>query len=154
MTEEYQLEVYQRANGTFPFVEWESELSEKERAIVSTRLARLRQGNFRILIIRWYFMKKSKPHKNFLFERLKNPKEAAAYLNAALQDEDPGIFLIALRDIAQANGGMAHVAQEAHLNRETLYRTLSKKGNPTLTNLLGLLGTCRLQLNVQPALQS
>ena len=96
-------------------------------------------------------MKKSKPYKDFLFERIKDPKEAAAYLNAALADEDPGVFLIALRDIAQANGGMAQVADEANLNRETLYRTLSKKGNPTLISLLALLETCGLQISIQPA---
>lgn len=67
-------------------------------------------------------MKKSKPYKDFLLERLKDPKEAAAYLNASLEDNVPGVFLIALRDIAQANRGMAQVAEEAKLNRETLYR--------------------------------
>lgn len=95
-------------------------------------------------------MKKSKPYTDFLFERLKKPEEAAAYLNAALEDDDPGVFLIALRDIAQANGGMTHVAKEAHLNRETLYRTLSKKGNPTLMNLRALLGICGLELSIHP----
>lgn len=57
--------------------------------------------------------KKSKPYKDFLFERLKNPEEAAAYLNAALEDNDPGVFSIALRDIAQANGGMSHVSLQS-----------------------------------------
>jgi probable addiction module antidote protein len=96
-------------------------------------------------------MKKSKPYKDFLFERLQDPKEAAAYLNAALEDDDPGVFMIALRDIAKANGGISEVAEEAKLNRETLYRTLSKKGNPTLQSLLALLETCGLQLSIQPA---
>lgn len=96
-------------------------------------------------------MKKSKSYTDFLFERLKDPKEAAAYLNAALEDSDPGVFLIALRDIAQANGGMTQVAEEAKLNRETLYRTLSKKGNPTLMSLLALLDICGLQISIQPA---
>ena len=96
-------------------------------------------------------MKKSKPYKDFLFERLKNPKEAAAYLNAALEDEDTGVFLIALRDIAQANGGMTQVAKDAHLNRETLYRTLSKKGNPTLMSLRSLLDIWGLEISIHPA---
>ncbi|MBI3258293.1 MAG: putative addiction module antidote protein [Ignavibacteriae bacterium] len=96
-------------------------------------------------------MKKSKPYESFLTERLKDPEEAAAYLNAALEDEDSGVFLIALRDIAQANGGMTQVAQEAHLSRETLYRTLSKKGNPTLISLRALLDICGLQIHIQPA---
>lgn len=93
-------------------------------------------------------MSRSKSYKKLLHERLKSPEEAAAYLNAALEDEDPGIFLVALRDIAEANGGMTHLAREAHLNRETLYRTLSKKGNPTLTNLRCLLGTIGLEIAI------
>ncbi len=96
-------------------------------------------------------MKKSKPYTDFLFERLNNPEEAAAYLNAALADEDLGVFLIALKDIAQANGGMTHIAKEAELNRETLYRTLSKDGNPTFANLRTLLGICGLEISIHPS---
>lgn len=95
-------------------------------------------------------MSRSIGYKELLKERLKSPKEAAAYLNAALEDEDPGVFLVALRDIAEANGGMTHLAREAHLNRETLYRTLSKRGNPTLTNLRNLLGSIGLEIAINP----
>ena len=95
-------------------------------------------------------MRKMRNYKEHLHKRLQNSKDAAAYLNAALEDEDPGIFLVALRDIAEANGGMTHLAREAHLNRETLYRTLSKKGNPTLTNLRCLLGTIGLEIAIAP----
>lgn len=97
-------------------------------------------------------MSKSRSYKELLNERLKSPEEAAAYLNAALEDEDPGVFLVALRDITEANGGMTHLAREAHLNRETLYRTLSKKGNPTLTNLRSLLGTIGLEIAINPSI--
>lgn len=96
-------------------------------------------------------MNKSKSYKELLHKRLKSPEEAAAYLNAALEDEDPGVFLVALRDIAEANGGMTYLAREAHLNRETLYRTLSKKGNPTLVNLRTLLGTIGLEISICPS---
>lgn len=44
--EKYQIEVYQNENGSFPFVDWEKKLSLQVRAIVSTRLGRLRKGNF------------------------------------------------------------------------------------------------------------
>lgn len=98
-------------------------------------------------------MGRSKSYKELLYERLKSPEEAAAYLNAALEDEDPGVFLVALRDIAFANGGMTHLAKEAHVNRETLYRTLSKRGNPTLTNLRSLLGVIGLEIAVNPTLR-
>ncbi len=91
-------------------------------------------------------MRKSRSYKELLEERLRDPQEAAAYLNAALEDDDPGVFLIALRDVALANGGIMHLAKEAQLNRETLYRTLSKKGNPTLISLRSLLRTIGLEI--------
>lgn len=99
-------------------------------------------------------MSGSKNYKELLYERLKAPEEAAAYLNAALEDEDPGVFLVALKDIAEANGGMTRLAREAHLNRETLYRTLSKRGNPTLTNLRSLLETVGLEIAINPLIRA
>lgn len=96
-------------------------------------------------------MGQSKSYNELLNERLKDPQESAAYLNAALEDEDPGVFLVALRDIAQANGGMTRLAKGAHLNREALYRTLSRKGNPTLTNLRSLLSMIGLEMVINPS---
>lgn len=96
-------------------------------------------------------MNKSRSYKKLLHERLKSPEEAAAYLNAALEDEDLGIFLMALKDIAQVHGGMTHLAREAHLNRVALYRTLSNKGNPTLINLRSLLNTMGLEIAIHPS---
>jgi probable addiction module antidote protein len=95
-------------------------------------------------------MGKARSYKEHLDKRLKDPEEAAAYLTAALEDEDPGIFLVALRDVARAHGGMSQIAKEAHVNRETLYRTLSKKGNPTLNNLRALLGAVGLNMTINP----
>ena len=69
-------------------------------------------------------MAKAKNYKEHLLKQLQNPKEAAAYLNAALQDDDPHVFLLALRDIAEAKGGMSWLSDESDLNRENLYRTL------------------------------
>lgn len=94
-------------------------------------------------------MSKSISYKDILEERLKRPEEAAAYLNAALADDDPGTFLVALKDVALANGGIMHLAKEAQLNRVSLYRTLSKKGNPTLISLRSLLGTIGLEIVIQ-----
>lgn len=85
-----------------------------------------------------------------LYERLKNPKEAAAYLNAALENEDPRIFLIALKDVAEAHGGMARLAKEAELNRESLYRTLSTRGNPRWDSLISILDAFNLHVTIKP----
>jgi probable addiction module antidote protein len=70
---------------------------------------------------------------------LKKRKEAAAYLNAALEDGDPEVFLLALKDVADAQGGVRSLALKSRLNRENLYRMLSKKGNPELSSLHALL---------------
>lgn len=85
-----------------------------------------------------------------LIESLKDPQEAAAYLNAALEEGDRESFLLALRNIAEANGGMKAVADKAHLNRESLYRTLSRRGNPEVKTLFNLLQGVGLRLSVTP----
>jgi probable addiction module antidote protein len=94
-------------------------------------------------------MVKAKSYKEHLLKQLQKPEEAAAYLNAALHDDDPHVFLLALRDIAEAKGGMGWLADEADLNRENLYRTLSLKGNPRFFNLLAVLDAIGLELTIQ-----
>ena len=79
---------------------------------------------------------------------LVNPEEAAAYLNAALEENEQEIFLLALRDIAEARG-FSQVAQQALLNRENLYRMLSSTGNPQLSSLNSLLHSIGLRLAVE-----
>lgn len=78
-------------------------------------------------------MPRSRPYKIGLQERLKDPEHAAAYLNAAKR-ESREVFLLALRDVAEAHKVSA-IAEAADINRETLYRTLSARGNPTLATL-------------------
>ena len=79
---------------------------------------------------------------------LLNPEEAAAYLDSALEENDQEVFLLALRDIAEARG-FSNVAQEALLNRENLYRMLSSTGNPRLSSLMTLLRSLGLRLSVK-----
>jgi probable addiction module antidote protein len=88
-----------------------------------------------------------------LRERLKNPEYACEYLLAALEDDEEGseaVFLLALRDIAQANH-MAYVADATGLNRESLYKMLSKRGNPGINSLKAVLSAVGLKLSVQVA---
>lgn len=89
-----------------------------------------------------------KSYRDLLLEQLKDPVEAAAYLDAALEDEDSRVFVLALRDVAEARG-MARVATEANLNRESLYRMLSEEGNPRLSSLEALLRAFGLRLAVE-----
>jgi len=83
--------------------------------------------------------------------RLKDPEEAIGYLKACLEETDmPDLFLAALRDIAEARGlGMSQLAQSAHLNRENLYKILSKDGNPELGSLYAILDVLGLKLSVE-----
>lgn len=69
------------------------------------------------------FMKKSRNYnREVLLKRLRDPSEAVAYLNAALQDDDTRVFLFALRDIVDANGGGISIfAKETHNSIEKLY---------------------------------
>jgi probable addiction module antidote protein len=94
---------------------------------------------------------RSKPYRDDLLESLKNPVESAAYLDAALESGDRSVFLLAVKDVTDANGGVREVAATAHLNRETLYRTLSENGNPKLASLDSILHAVGLQLSVEPA---
>lgn len=93
-------------------------------------------------------MPRSVSYDDYLIRSLKNPKRAAAYLNAALEDEDPRVFLLALRYVAEARGGMGAAAAKSSLNRESLYRMLSKKGNPSLQSLGALLSSLGFRLAV------
>lgn len=95
--------------------------------------------------------KRLKSYQEELIASLQDPNEARAYLNAALMDEDERIFLIALKNVIEAQGGdMTAIAKKSKLNRENLYRILSKKGNPKLTSIISLLNAIGLQLAVQP----
>ncbi|MBI1979145.1 MAG: transcriptional regulator [Elusimicrobia bacterium] len=76
-----------------------------------------------------------------LVERLKDTGYALGYLNACLEDGDEGVFLLGLRHVAEAHGGIRGLSKKAKLNREHLFRMLSKHGNPRLSNLRSLVST-------------
>ena len=92
---------------------------------------------------------KTESYRESLQESLRNPEDAAQYLNACLADEDSRVFLLALRDVADARGGLRALSRDAHLNRESLYRMLSKSGNPSLESLASVLEAFGLRLAVQ-----
>ena len=95
-------------------------------------------------------MEKSRPYQDYLIKALADPLEAAGYLNAALEDGDKELFLLALRNVAEARlGGMSKLAAVSGLNRESLYRMLSGKGNPELKSLDRLLHALGLKLAVE-----
>jgi probable addiction module antidote protein len=97
--------------------------------------------------------KTSESHDEVMRRRLRESQSfAAEYLKAALEDsEDPGVLLIALRRIAEARGGIAKVAKAAGIERESLYRALSAKGNPRLSTLVAVTRAVGLKLTVESA---
>ena len=66
-----------------------------------------------------------------------------------MEDDDPRVFLLALRDVAEAHGGMSKIARTCKLNRESLYRMLSKKGNPSLQSLGKILLSLGFRLAIE-----
>lgn len=86
-----------------------------------------------------------------LIQDLQDPEEASLYLNEALKDEDPRVFLLALKNVCEAQGEtMTALARQAKISRENLYRILSQKGNPKLNNTVSLLNAVGFQLSVSP----
>jgi probable addiction module antidote protein len=92
-----------------------------------------------------------KDYKTDLLTKLRNPKFAAAYLNETLAENDPVAFLVALRDVVEAAGGVGALANEVKLKRGSLYKVLSAKGNPTVATLQELLGPLGLRMSVELA---
>ena len=92
----------------------------------------------------------SRSHEDWLIARLKNPKEAAAYIEAAIEENDQGVLMLALRQVALARGGIAATAENAGVAREAAYRMLSEKGNPELRSFTALLAAAGLRLSVKP----
>lgn len=78
---------------------------------------------------------------------------AVEYLKAAMQalddPDDRAAGLLALRTVAEAYGGLGSVAASAGLTRESLYRALSPRDNPTLKTLLAVLKAVGMRLSVE-----
>ena len=82
-------------------------------------------------------------------EAMKDPAEAAAYLDAVLEMEDQAALLVALRHVAKVHG-MAEISRSAGLGEKTLFRALSDQGNPTIDTLTKVLHAVGLRLSVEP----
>jgi probable addiction module antidote protein len=91
--------------------------------------------------------KKVRTYKWDPARHLKTDKDRAAYLEVALEENDPGVIAAVLGDIARSKG-MARIAKKAGLGRESLYKALSKGGNPKLETLLKITHALGLKLTV------
>ena len=97
--------------------------------------------------------KASVSHDAVMVKKLRNNQAfAAEYLKAAMEDtEEPEVLLVALRHIAEARGGIAKIAKAAGIERESLYRALSPRGNPRLSTLVAVTKAMGLTLTVETA---
>jgi probable addiction module antidote protein len=92
----------------------------------------------------------SVPAEPYLRKDLRDPEFAAAYLTLAAEEELPGDFLHALRKVVEAHGGIGSIAKKAKLNRQQLYKTLSREGNPEFLTLKAMLAATGFTLTVAP----
>ena len=92
--------------------------------------------------------KRTRPHRSWLLEQLSDSNIAAEYLNEARKDSR-SIFLKALRNVAEAHR-MAVVAENAGVNRESLYKALSEEGNPSLQTYDSVLDALGLEYEFKP----
>ena len=84
-------------------------------------------------------------------ELLKDPEYAAIYLEECLVDGNIELFQEALRDVAKAQGGMTAVSEQAKLNRESLYKALSKQGKPQMETITKVLAALGMRFSITPA---
>jgi probable addiction module antidote protein len=94
-------------------------------------------------------MSRTRSYKDDLLETLADPVEAREYLNAALEDENPEVFLLALRDVIEANRTISELFRTTNRDRESLYRSLSKEGNPQLNSIRSILNQIGFKLAVE-----
>lgn len=92
-------------------------------------------------------MKKLKPFD--AADYLDNEIVIAEYLNAALEDENPDVFLVAISDVAKARG-MSKLAKDAGLGRESLYKALTPGAKPRYDTVLKLLRALGVELHTSP----
>ena len=86
------------------------------------------------------------PYEEGLYEDLRDPREAALYLNEALKDGDVDGILLVMHDIAKARN-MSRVAASIHVHRVSLHKMLHKNGNPSFRTFLALLREFEVQLS-------
>jgi probable addiction module antidote protein len=125
------IRIYETENGKRPFEEWVKDL----RDLPTVRRIQARRS-----------------YDDWVVESLKGDEKAQAeYVQTTIEDNQgfPKAILVALRHVAEARG-FKHFAEETNLNRETLYKTLSEDGNPTLESLTKMLDVLGLDISVKP----
>jgi len=89
------------------------------------------------------------PYHDFLIERLRDPDHAGVYLTLCAEESED-VFLLGLRQVAEALGGVSLLAEKTGLNRESLYKLLSENGNPRLSSLGAIIEAFGLKMSFEP----
>ena len=87
--------------------------------------------------------------KERLYDDLRDPAYASAYINEAIDDGDEMVLKAALADVIKAKG-VAAVARKAGINRVTVYKTLKPETETSFTTMHALLKACNVNLRVRP----
>ena len=93
-------------------------------------------------------MKPYTSYRDDLLQDLKDSRQAAAYLNAALEARDEKAFLLALRNVLEAQGGIAKFSQKTKINRVSIYKMLSDRGNPEWGSVMSLLDALGIRFQI------
>ncbi|NOT98111.1 MAG: putative addiction module antidote protein [Sideroxydans sp.] len=80
---------------------------------------------------------------------LTDEETIAEYLNAALEDPNPDLFLVAVRDVARAHG-MTQLAKDAGLGRESLYKALTPGAKPRYDTVVKIMHALGVKLTTSP----
>lgn len=95
-------------------------------------------------------MKKYRSYKEELIDRLKDPEEASAYLEACLEEalstNEIGIFLLAVRDVVEAQGGITEISSKMEVGRESLYKSLTENAKPRFSTIINTLKACGMHM--------
>jgi probable addiction module antidote protein len=92
-----------------------------------------------------------KNYREDLLERLRSADYDAEYLARVLAEDDKEAFLVALKDVVKATGGMTVMAKRVGLKRPSLYKVFSQRGNPTLETLQAILEALGLRVTIAAA---
>src|ERR1700684_877556 len=99
-------------------------------------------------------MRRYRSYKEYLIESLKDPAEASAYLEACLEDaletDQIGIFLLAVRDVVEAQGVITEISEKMDVGRESLYKSLSEKAKPRFSTVMHALKACGFGIGIHP----
>jgi len=95
-------------------------------------------------------MKKSVSYREGLLQILKDKKEASAYLNAAIEAGDREAFLLALRNVIDAQAPIAEMARKTGIHRVSLHKMFAAGGNPTAESLINLFRALGIRLVLEP----